>query len=776
MLSFRNRLLILLTGLVVGAQTVTFVTALARTRATEQERADAQLVAGAQVARRVIDYRERQLANAVSVLTADYGLREAVASGDTPTVASALGNHAVRVGAELTAAFDLDGRVIATGEGTGAIGAVAARELVRHGAHEPGKPQFLVADGRIFQVFTAPVLAPDEIARVALGFEVNSAFARELQDLIGVRVAFQPGAEGPQLGTTPAIRTVDGVEYLAMTSRISTVAPTVDIALLKPMDEVLAPYRQLAMNLGLVFGATLFAALGAGLYLGRSAARPVQRLSQGAQRIASGDYSTPVDAGGSRELSNLASAFNAMQAGIAQREARLLHVAHHDDATGLPNRRLAEDWLGQRLHDVPENRETAVLMIVITNLQELSAGLGRRFADELLAHIAGQLARWQDERSLIARVDEARFLVMVGSAGPTEAAELAREIRAVVTEPLHTAGVALRATVVIGIACAPLDSGIAAEALRCAEAAVESAVQGQQAIAFFRRAEDEAQQRRLKIGVDLPAALANDGLHLVYQPKQRLADGSCRSVEALVRWDHPLFGPLPPSEFVEIAERTGASGALTRWVLKNALTQLADWHASGLRMEMAVNLSATDLIDPELLQHILESLRGVKAPADCLVLEITESAFIRDAEAARRNIELLRIVGVRFSVDDFGTGYSSLSQLRQLAVDELKIDRSFIRDLTLGSEDAAVIRAIVDLGHGIGLRIVAEGVETQEQRQRLMELGCDYAQGFLISKPLRAEELDGLLRSGVGPSSLPDEAARTMSLRVLELRRLIGGT
>jgi EAL domain-containing protein (putative c-di-GMP-specific phosphodiesterase class I) len=210
--------------------------------------------------------------------------------------------------------------------------------------------------------------------------------------------------------------------------------------------------------------------------------------------------------------------------------------------------------------------------------------------------------------------------------------------------------------------------------------------------------------------------------------------------------------------------------ALTRWVLGSALRQLATWHAAGLHMEVAVNLSATDLVDPDLLEHILESLRKVHVPADSLMLEITESAFIHDGATASRNMELLRVAGVRFSVDDFGTGYSSLSQLRQLAVDELKIDQSFVRGLATNAEDAAIIRAVIDLGHGMGLRIVAEGVEDDAQLQRLADLGCDYAQGYLISRPLPAAELDPLLRrAGLGSG---ETQTQTASLRVLELRRL----
>ena len=287
MLTFRNRLLILLIGLVLGAQTVTFLTALARTSATEEQRADAQLAAGAQIARKLIDYRERQLANAVAVLAADYGLKEAVGSGsaDTATLASALGNHAARVGADLTVAFNLDGTVIATGEGTRPIDAALAKALVEQGEHDSSAPRFVVSGSDVYQVFMAPVRAPDEIARVALGFIVNAALAREMRDLVGVDVAFMTDSTRGSLaavGATPAVVKLADGDYLAMRTRLSTAQPNVDIALFKPMTEVRAPYRQLALNLSLIFGVTLAAAVIAGIYLGRSAARPVQRMAEGA--------------------------------------------------------------------------------------------------------------------------------------------------------------------------------------------------------------------------------------------------------------------------------------------------------------------------------------------------------------------------------------------------------------------------------------------------------------------------------------------------------------
>jgi EAL domain-containing protein (putative c-di-GMP-specific phosphodiesterase class I) len=207
---------------------------------------------------------------------------------------------------------------------------------------------------------------------------------------------------------------------------------------------------------------------------------------------------------------------------------------------------------------------------------------------------------------------------------------------------------------------------------------------------------------------------------------------------------------------------------LTRWVLRQALSQLGAWQQQGINVGLAVNLSASDIVDPGMLEFILGALRDAKLATSALTLEITESVLLREPEQARRNMELLRVAGVRFSIDDFGTGYSSLSQLSELPADELKIDQSFVRVLTQGGEHSAVIRAIVELAHGLGLHTVAEGVEQEAQWQVLAELGCDNVQGYLTGRPQSAEELTPQLHAALAAEA---EAAGTASLRVLELRR-----
>jgi diguanylate cyclase (GGDEF)-like protein len=789
MLSFRNRLLILLIGLVVGAETVTLFTALARTSTTVREQADEQLVAGVHIAQQLLEYRERQLANAVAVLTADYGLREAVASGDRATVDSALANHAARIGADLTVAVDQEGQVIARGDDRGAVDPALLAALNPANDHDQDKARFIVARSGAWQVFVSPVLAPDEIGRIALGFAIDEPLARELRDLVGVDVAFLAGPTGAQrvtattvapmrktdfavraaLRASPATIQIGGEEYLATATHLASDRTPFDVALLKPMQQVMAPYRELAMNLGMIIGVTLAAAVIAGIYLGRSAARPVQQLAEGAARIAAGDYSQGVVGSGGRELEHLADAFNSMQMGIADRESRLMHMARHDSATGLPNRLHAEEWLEMQLQSLPRDQNLCVVLVCVGNLQEISATLGFDIAGSLVGHLARGLSGWQGRHAMVARVDSVHFLVAATNLAENDVGALVEQVNARCREPLVTAGIALHAAVVLGAAVTRSHGHTAQELLRCAEAAVETARQKKLAHAFFERASDDEQRRRLKLGAELPAALATGQLYLHYQPKFRLADRRVTGFEALVRWRHPELGIISPAEFIPIAERTGASGALTRWVLRTSMQQLAHWLELGARVEMAVNFSAADILDAGMLQHVLEVLRDTQVPADSLTVEITESVLLHEPEAARRNMELLRVVGVRFSIDDFGTGYSSLSQLRDLAADELKIDQSFVRRLGGTPENQAVIRAIVDLAHGLGLRTVAEGVETEAQWRQLVELGCDYAQGYLTGKPQAADDLVPLLKTTLETGAADSE--RTASLRVLELRR-----
>jgi EAL domain-containing protein (putative c-di-GMP-specific phosphodiesterase class I) len=277
---------------------------------------------------------------------------------------------------------------------------------------------------------------------------------------------------------------------------------------------------------------------------------------------------------------------------------------------------------------------------------------------------------------------------------------------------------------------------------------------------------DDEHRRRIEIITELRRAIESDGLALAYQPKIAIATRRVTSVEALVRWTHPKLGPVPPGEFVPLAEQSGASRQLSDWVLRAAIRQLAEWHRNKLALDIAINLSAGDIVDAGLGDTILRLLAEFRVPATSLVLEITESAMMRNPIIAARNMELLRVAGVRFAIDDFGTGYSSLSQLRKLPVDELKIDRSFVSRAHEDADDASIVSSTIELGHNLGLRVVAEGVEAAETLLMLHRLGCDYAQGYLISKPLPAAEVASFVHEA--NRLLEDSDSTMIQVRALE--------
>jgi len=281
---------------------------------------------------------------------------------------------------------------------------------------------------------------------------------------------------------------------------------------------------------------------------------------------------------------------------------------------------------------------------------------------------------------------------------------------------------------------------------------------------MYRPGRDAEHRRRLTLITDLGGAIEQDRLTLVYQPKVTMATRWVKSLEALVRWTHPELGPVSPGEFVPLAESTGGSRRLTNWVLAAAIRQMGEWRRMGLELDLAVNLSAPDILDSDLSDAILALLRQHRVESSSLLLEITESAVMRDAQLAVRNMQLLRIAGVRFSIDDFGTGHSSLSQLSTLPVDELKIDRSFISEAASGS--VTIVTSTIELGHRMGLKVVAEGVEDPAAWNLLRRLGCDFAQGYLISPPMPAAEVPAFIQQA--NQLLPASDSTLLQLRALE--------
>jgi diguanylate cyclase (GGDEF)-like protein len=784
--SFRKRLLVLIIGLVIVTQTVTLAAVLLSTRRAVEARAAEQMRSGGTLAEHLIDFRAGQLANAVAVLAGDFGFREAVASGHTPTILSAARNNAQRIGADMVLLLDTRGRVLAATSSAASAAGTSLGSLIDDAGSARDQASFRVLGAHGYQFFIAPVRTPETIGWLAMGFVADDALATRIHDLVGSEVAIVTHGSGGEtrIATTlPAARTAGGsvavtfpaandrphltrlaaADYLSFARRLDVRGDPVDVILLKPLEDVLAPYRDLRDDMLVIDGLALLVAAVVGAVLGRSATRPIGELAQAAHRIQRGEYHTAVSIAGGNEFRSLAAAFNAMQSNIAAREADITFQAYHDPLTGLPNRAQSKRALESLLSGAERPAGAALLLIELRNLRDINGSLGHRVGDDVLREAARRLQQNVGSDDTVARLGETQFLVIAPGCSAERATLFAEQLCAVIRTGFHLGGMSLDVRLACGVCLYPAHAATADELLQRVQVALEDTDETRVRTVLYRPGQDEQHRRRLTLVTDLRHAIDQDQLTLVYQPKVTMASRSVRSLEALVRWSHPQLGAVSPAEFVPLAESTGGSRQLTNWVLAAAIRQMGEWRRLGLEVDLAVNLSAPDILDPDLGDEILLLLRRYGVAPTALLLEITESAVMRDAQVAVRNMQLLRISGARFAIDDFGVGHSSLSQLSVLPVDELKIDRSFI---SAGESAVTIVTSTIELAHRMGLKVVAEGVEEPLAWNLLRRLGCDFAQGYLISPPLAATDVPAFVRQA--NQLLPDSDSTVRQIRALD--------
>ena len=436
----------------------------------------------------------------------------------------------------------------------------------------------------------------------------------------------------------------------------------------------------------------------------------------------------------------------------AQAEKELQRLALHDALTGLLNRAGLEAKLDQVLtRPAGSTNALAALFIDLDHFKAVNDSLGHAAGDELLVSVAQRLKPTAGKRSTVARLSGDEFIVLETVAGPQEATALAARLLDVLKAPMLIQGLEIVTSASIGVAVAEEEGERMEELIRRADIAMYRAkALGRSRWELHQPAESDPTVDRLRALGELRHGINDGALRVHYQPRVDLHSGRAVGVEALVRWQHPTRGLLPPSEFIGMAEESGLIRSLGAWVLQETLKQAEQWHQEDpntARLEYAVNLSARQLNDPGLVQMIDDALRLRKMDPSLLLLEITETALMSDPEAALESLTGLKDLGVSLAVDDFGTGYSSLTYLKKFPIDELKIDRSFIMGLGSDTGDTAIVGSCIDLAHAVGIRAVAEGVETPEQAQTLKSMGCDLAQGFHFARPLPAPLLTAWLNA-----------------------------
>ena len=465
-----------------------------------------------------------------------------------------------------------------------------------------------------------------------------------------------------------------------------------------------------------------------------------------------------------RQVHSLENIVSIRTKGLEAANNQLRHLATHDALTGLPNRVLLDDRLAQAvMHAERDGQQFAVLVLDLDRFKVINDSLGHRAGDELLNRIAVRLRGVASDFDTVARVGGDEFVVIINSVTQRAQAEaLAQRAIDALKTPVKIEGVDLHVSTSIGIAFYPVDGTSAETLIAHADAAMYCAKQrGRNSLQCFESGMDTSTRDRVRLESDLHGALAGGQFELHYQPKAETATDRFDAAEALIRWRHPQRGIVMPEDFIPLAEESGLINAIGEWVLHEVCRQCKAWQREGLpAIRVAVNVSASQFRQGNLLAVVRAAINDAGLDPRCLELELTESAVMTNPEESASILEQLSAMGVLVSVDDFGTGYSSMSYLRRFPIDNLKIDRGFVKDLMTRADDASIVQAIISLAHSLRLKVVAEGVETLEQLQSLKTMGCDQYQGFHFSPPLSVSDFSALLRDRAHESEDADLAQR----------------
>ncbi|MFG6467950.1 putative bifunctional diguanylate cyclase/phosphodiesterase [Roseateles sp. BYS87W] len=759
----QGRIVALFLALLLVVQLVSFLAIRASITRNAEESLSAGLLTGERVLRRLLEQRASKLHDAAELLAKDYGFRTALslplAEPDTvETIRDALVNQGDRVGASVVAYFDTQPQLVAATR----EGAADFRAVLDQAIRSKEGTTLSVLGHRVYQVVAVEVRAPAPVGWVLMGFELNREVLDDLKALSDLQsVVLLKTVQPPWLSivdnldasAAAALPTAlaaqaprEGILELEGERQRTRFVPLLDgepqlgVLMLRSLDVALAPYQQLQLVLlGLtVLGVAVFA--GVSVLLARGISNPITALSASARRLERGDYDTPVPATSSlEEVHKLALALESMREGIQRRDAQVNQLAYVDALTGLPNRARFAEVLHERLDFSHE--PGAVLMLDLDRFKHVNDVLGHDVGDLLLQSVAARLqGLCAPAQALLARLSGDEFAVLLAHTDARLASETALAILKDFEQPLQINDETIDLGAGIGIALFPEHGDDVGLLLARAEVAMYAAKARQCGSLIYHAQLDAGSQESLSMLSELRRAVEENELRLFLQPKVDLVRRQVVGAEALVRWQHPTRGLVPPMQFIPFAEQTGFIRQLSAWVLAGAARFAHDAAAAGLNLRLSVNLSTRDLMDQDLPGKIEALMAPLQVPAQSICLEITESAIMDDPERALSTLEHLHAMGFKLSIDDFGTGYSSLAYLKRLPVDELKIDKSFVMAMERDLDDARIVRSTIELAHNLGLTVVAEGLETIKAWALLANLGCDEGQGYYICKPMPAEQ------------------------------------
>ncbi len=504
-------------------------------------------------------------------------------------------------------------------------------------------------------------------------------------------------------------------------------------------------FRNLTGQLLGVLLLAILIAFATSFYIAKGITRPLRALAQVAQRIKIGDYLSSMPHPNSTELGDLSSALISMREGINEREQKIEKLAYFDELTGLPNRNAFINALAETIDENPDN-PCAVVMIDLDRFTDINDTLGHDFGDELLKNIAYRMSSLKFNGTSYAHVGGDEFMVLLTDFSQFRLEHFIDQFSAFFEQPFEVNDIQLDVDASLGAAIYKDHADTAYGLMQCADIALNKCKSSHVKSVIYDDSLNTHSVQRLSLMSELRSAIEDNQLTLYYQPKLNLQTNRVENVECLVRWIHPEHGFIGPDDFIPLAEQTGAIRDLTHWALRVALTQHCAWREQGIELVMAINISAIDLVDLKLPAYVSELLSEYRVDAKFITLEVTESAVMAEPEQAIKALHMLQRMGISLSIDDFGTGFSSMAQLKKMPVSELKIDKSFVLELSTNKDDATIVKSTTDLAHNLGLKVVAEGVEDEIALQHLKDLQVEMAQGFFIAKPLPVDQFDEWLK------------------------------
>jgi diguanylate cyclase (GGDEF)-like protein len=713
----------------------------------------AELSTSATVYDRLWALRAQSLAASADVLARDFGFRAAVASGDAPTIESALQNLRGRAGVSAATVVGLDGGRIASVGGLD----VVTRRLARAAAS--GRRDAVTdADGSVYRLVITPIMAPTTIGWVVFAVRLDAREMRSLEKLSAIPVIatmlkrhgdhwIGPGAVEPSAAVdalvagerTPTTIALSNGYAFAIAKPLAGLngPPEAAILIRYPIDAAMAPYVPLQVGIALAGIMGLILVVLGSRRLATGIARPIAALDAAARALEEGTR-TEVAVVGEDEIGRLAESFNRMSAGIVEREHRITHLAFHDALTGLPNRAAFRQALEQAIARVPKTGErVAVFCLDLDGFKAVNDTLGHPVGDALL-RVVSELLSEVAGGAMVSRLGGDEFAVVLsGQFDDDRPRTVAQAVLDAMREPLPVDERLIAAGASIGIAIGPGDGADAEMLLKNADLALYRAKQdGRGCFRFFEPALDEAARRRRQLELDLREALRCGQFALNFQPIYDLAANRIGGFEALLRWHHPTRGLVPPTEFIPVAEETGMIVGIGEWVMHEACRRARHWPE---HVRVAVNVSPIQFRNSGFQAIVLQALARSGIAPQRLEIEITESVFLDGESGVLAILHRLREMGARVALDDFGTGYSSLSYLRSFPFDKIKIDRSFVTPIVDDPSAAAIVKVIIDLARALNMDTTAEGVEDEGQLSMLTSQGCGTIQGYLFSRPVSGD-------------------------------------